>query len=145
MSRIISYRGKLAHDAVKEINLGTNDGKTGYKIIKMQLLGSDLTGRTQESVVKVYSVKQTGAATGVVDFDDVTLLAAGFYEQNTSSSYFGDQIVVFDKVTFNQNIFISHDEAVGSHDINYHLELEQMDLTEDQALVAIVKNLRNEQ
>jgi len=29
--------------------------------------------------------------------------------------------------------------------INYYIELEQIDLSEDQALVAIVKNLRNEQ
>jgi len=144
MGRIISYRGQIAHDAVEEINLHTNDGKTGYKIVKMQLLGEDLTGRDQESVLKVYSIKQT-AATGVVDFTDVTLLAAGFYEQVSSTSYFGDQIVVFDKVKFNQDIYITHSEAKGSHPINYHLEVEQIDLTEDQALVAIVKNLRNEQ
>jgi hypothetical protein len=29
--------------------------------------------------------------------------------------------------------------------MNYYIELEQIPLTEDQALVAIVKNLRNEQ
>ena len=143
MGKIKSFRGQIAHDAVEEISLSTNKGLVGYKIVKMELLGIDLTGRDQESVVKVYSVKQTGAATGVVDFSDQTLLAAGFYEQVASTSYFGNQVVIFDNVKFNQNIFITHDEAKGDHPINYHLELEVSDLSLDEQTVATLKNIRN--
>ena len=127
---------------METISLHTNDGSTGYRIKKLELLGSDLTGRDQESVFKVYTVKQT-AVDGVVDFSDQTLLAAGFYEQVASTSYFGDQIVVFDNITFNQDIFLTNDEAKGGHPINYHIELEMVKLDLNENTVATLKDLRN--
>tara|TARA_R110002110_G_scaffold173932_1_gene376872 strand:+ start:1440 stop:1877 length:438 start_codon:yes stop_codon:yes gene_type:complete len=139
-----SFRGQLTHGIVgmETISLHTNDGSTGYRIKKLELLGSDLTGRDQESVFKVYTVKQT-AVDGVVDFSDQTLLAAGFYEQVASTSYFGDQIVVFDNITFNQDIFLTNDEAKGGHPINYHIELEMVKLDLNENTVATLKDLRN--
>jgi len=142
MSRIISFRGLLAGGLQEKISLQTKSGEKGYRIKRMELLGSDLTGRDQESVFKVYTLEQS-SIDGAVDFSDTTLLAAGFYEQVASTSYFGDQIVVFDNVKFNQNIFLTHDEAKGSHPINYHLELEITDLSLDEATVTTLKNIRN--
>jgi len=143
MSKTLSFRGQIAHDAVQRIQLATNDGLTGYEITKFQLLGSDLTGVTQESVVKIYSIPQEGAATGVVNFEDNTLLAAGFYEQNASSSYFGDQVVVFDNVKFNQDIFITHDEGGSTAPVNWYIEMRQSKLSLDEQTVATLKNIRN--
>lgn len=142
MSKIISFRGQIAHDAIERINLHTLTGEMGYKIRKLELLGVDLTGRDQESVLKVYSIKQT-TATGVVNFSDTTLLAAGFYEQVASTSYFGDQIVIFSGTTFNQDIYITHAEAKDAHPVNYHLELEQVKLDLNESTVVTLKNMRN--
>ena len=52
---IKSFRGKLEHGTagIEQINLHTNDGRVGYRVKKMELLGVDLTGRDQESVFKV--------------------------------------------------------------------------------------------
>jgi len=142
MSRIISFRGLLAGGVQEKISLQTRSGEKGYRIKRMELLGSDLTGRDQESVFKAYTLEQS-SIDGAVDFSDTTLLAAGFYEQVASTSYFGDQIVVFDNVKFNQDIFLTHDEAKGSHPINYHIELEVTDLNLDEATVTTLKNIRN--
>jgi hypothetical protein len=141
---IKSFRGQLAHGIVgmETISLHTNDGSTGYRIKKLELLGVDLTGRDQESVFKVYTVKPT-TVDGVVDFSDQTLLAAGFYEQVASTSYFGNQIVVFDNITFNHDIYLTNDEAKSSHPINYHIELEMVKLDLNENTVATLKDLRN--
>ena len=139
---IKSFRGQLEHGVVETIPLHTNDGTTGYRIIKIELLGVDLTGRDQESVFKVYSI-DPGTVDGVVNFSDQTLLGAGFYEQVASTSYFGDQIVVFDNIKFNQDIYLTNDEAKGGHPINYHVELEKVKLDLNEATVATLKNIRN--
>jgi hypothetical protein len=35
---IKSFRGKLADDQIETIRLSTNDGLTGYRIVKIQLM-----------------------------------------------------------------------------------------------------------
>jgi acetyltransferase-like isoleucine patch superfamily enzyme len=141
MSRIISYRGLIANGGQDTINLHTNDGKTGYKIVKFQVIANDPKGAGSEGVVKIYSIPQT-AVTDKIDFNDNTLLGCAFYENNSSQATFGGTSIIFDNVKVNQDIYIT---AATDESINYYFELEQVDLTEDQALVAIVKNLRNEQ
>jgi len=144
MSRIISYRGLLADGGQDIINLHTNDGKTGYKVIKFELIPPAPGVSNGENVVKMYKVEQT-AIDGLIDFSDLTLLAAGYYTAE-SSSYSDNETIVFDNEIFNQDIYVTNKDArVNGTAINYYIELEQIDLTEDQALVAIVKNLRNEQ
>jgi len=140
MSRIISYRGLLVDGGQDTINLHTNDGKTGYKVIKFQIIPA-IPGANIDAVVKLFKV-EPGTPVATIDFSDNTLLAVAW---NYNDTYETETIIVFDNETFNQDIYIQHfdDKATGS--INYYLELEQVDLTEDQALVAIIKNLRNEQ
>jgi len=143
MNRIISYRGKIGDGEQDTIPLHTNDGKTGYKIVKFQCM---LTGfENAEMVVKIYKVKQA-ATSHTVDFEDVTLLAAALVSGSASAEiYPEDQTIIFDNQIFNQDIYITGDKNSTANDVNYYIELEQVKLTEDQALVAIVKNLRNEQ
>jgi len=139
---IKTFRGQIKQGGIQSIPIHTNDGKMGYRIVKLQLLGSDLTGGTQESTVKIYSVDQT-SADGDVNFSDQTLLAVGFYEQNASSGIVGDQVVVFDNVVFNQDITITHIEGGTTQPVNYHIELEQVSLDLNETTVATLKDIRN--
>ena len=146
---IKTFKGKLssyiAADPVNtgkmRIRLSTNNGKTGYMIRKLQVIGTDVTGRDQESVVQVFSV-DPGTPTGAIDFDSPTLLAVCFYEQAASTSYFGDQAIIVDAKKINQDIWITHDEAKGDHNVNFYLELETFNLSEMEATVATLKDMR---
>jgi len=129
------------------INLHTNDGKTGYRINKFQIIPSAPGGASSvEHVLKIYSVSQTGTPDATVDLSDNTLLAVAYLENRANASS-ATNIIIFDNMTINQDIFVTAADTDGSATVpaNYYIELEQIDLTEDQALVAIVKNLRNEQ
>jgi|TARA_R110002110_G_scaffold248557_1_gene464712 malate/lactate dehydrogenase len=145
---IKSYRGRLADGATDSIPLHTNDGKTGYKIIKFELMPGNPTNDNIEVIIQVWKTAAAAAgASAIIDFADNTLIAAGYIEDNAGddNTFHTDQ-VIFDQETFNQDIFVTSTAPTASTDgVNYYIELEQMDLTEDQALVAIVKNLRNEQ
>jgi len=148
MSRIISYRGLLADGGQDTINLHTNDGKTGYRINKFNLMpyAFGTSSGELESVVKLYSV-QPSSVDGLIDFSDQELLGAAIMNAaNFADSYPTVLTTVFDLMTFNQDIYVTHsNQHADAGPVSYYIELEQIDLTEDQALVAIVKNLRNEQ
>ena len=148
MSRIISYRGLLANGGQDTINLHTNDGKTGYKVIKFQVIPENpFAAADKELVMKIYKIEQT-TIDGVVNFSENILLAVAIYSDSDGSAAPVTQssdVVIFDNEIFNQDIYVTYVDKHGSQSGNYYIELEQVDLTEDQALVAIVKNLRNEQ
>jgi len=145
MSRIISYRGILADESIQTIPLHTNNGKTGYKVVKFQLMPNQPGAVDGEHVVKIFTIPQTGTPDALIDFTDNTLLGAAFFKTDISEANADSLTVIFDQETFNQDIFVTHQNINGSSKVNYYIELEQVSLTEDQALVAIVKNLRNEQ
>ena len=140
MSKIKSFRGKLADGSIETISLHTNTGSTGYKITKFQLMPEDPVDITSTAVVKIFSIPQT-ATTNEMDFSDNTLLAAGFMENSNSASFFGGQTVIFDNTTFNQDIDIT--SAVSSGNVNYYIELESMPLALDENTVATLKDIRN--
>jgi hypothetical protein len=152
MSRIISYRGKLAgNDAGSSelITLHTNDGKTGYRIKKLQTIQKSPGALDCEGLVVIWKTEPTAAeiATKTIDLSNNRILAVAFYSaQATANTYPEDMTIIFDSEKFNQDIYISYiDVRTVNDSMNYYIELEQIPLTEDQALVAIVKNLRNEQ
>jgi len=138
---IKSFRGLLADGEQDTIRLATNNGLTGYKIKKFELLGNLPGSSGQQSIVKLFTREQT-AVDGTVDFDDSTLLAAGYYAALISSAEATVLDVVFDNVTFNQDIFITHYEDAGSIACNYYLELEQVKLDLNEATVATLKDMR---
>ena len=145
---IKSYRGKLPDGGQHTLNLHTNDGKTGYKLVKFQVIPALPGTAAGEHTVQIFKVKQTTVPTGtaVIDFTDNTLLGAAIIGNSTNiTNAGGGDIIVFDNEIFNQDIYVTHTEANSDGECNYYIELEQISLTEDQALVAIVKNLRNEQ
>jgi len=139
---IKTFRGKVAHGDQDTIVLHTNDGSTGYKIVKFELIGEKPATTSQESVVKIYSTSQSTIDENI-EFDENTLLAAGFYENNSASTSYGGVIVIFDNMTFNQDIYVSHFEGGGTQPVNYYIELEQMKLDLNENTVATLKDIRN--
>jgi len=147
MNRIISYRGLIADGGQDTINLHTNDGKTGYKVVKFETISNQNTagGVGGEHFMQIWKVKQTSVSTTTpnIDFNNNKLLAVNWSPNNAERSF--AKSIIFDNEIFNQDIYVTHMDISGAEKCNYYIELEQIDLTEDQALVAIVKNLRNEQ
>jgi len=139
---IKSFRGKLAHDTERTIRLSTNRGEIGYRINKFQLMFTDPGDVNTESVVKIFSVPQT-TSDAEIDFDNQTLLASAFLSGTSSPNYPDEVVVVFDNVTFNQDIYVTHFNANSSAEpCNYYIELEQVKLDLNEATVATLKDMR---
>jgi len=122
------------------INLHTNDGKTGYKVVKFQVLSAGPVGLSPEAVISIWKEAPT-AISANIDFNDNRLLAAAFYENNQNVAAEGQNVIIFDNEIFNQDIYVTCYSTDG--EINYYIELEQMDLALDEATVATLKDIRN--
>jgi len=136
---IKSFRGLIINGAIETISLHTNTGTTGYRITKLEVVGNDPRGAGSEGVVKIYSIPQT-AASDKIDFSDNTLLGCAFYENSSSQSTFGGTSIIFDNMTFNQDVYVT---ATTDESINYYIEMEQVKLALDENTVATLKDIRN--
>ena len=139
---IKTFRGLMPDGGQETIALHTNDGKTGYRIVKLELMSNAPGATAYESIVKIYKVAQT-TIDGIVDFSDNTLLAASYLEGDDSRQYTDGLTTIFDKEIFNQDIYVTHSEVNGALACNYYIELEQMNLSLDEATVATLKDIRN--
>ena len=143
-----SFRGiidsSLGNDAQDTITLHTNDGSTGYRIVKMQIFPNQPGAIDTEGTVKVFKVAQT-TIDALVDFSDQTLLAAAYYTQNDGPNTTANTIIsIFDNEIFNQDIYVVYDEIGGTQQkMNYYIELEQIKLDLNQNTVATLKDIRN--
>ena len=142
---IKSFRGKIADGAIDTISLHTNDGSVGYVIKKLQII-TDTPGTSDyESLIKVFSIPQT-TVTETIDFSDNTLLGVAFQAGNANAPvYPTTEVIVFDNMTFNQDIYITHADirhGAGSA-CNYYIELEQIKLDLSENTVATLKDIRN--
>ena len=141
---IKTFRGLMADEAIDTVVLHTNDGSMGYRIVKFDLFCENTGGVTQESVVKIYKIPQTGTPTSTANFSDQTLLAVAHIGNSTATSAYAPTLsVVFDKEIFNQDIYITHREDTGSASVNYYIELEQVKLDLSENTVATLKDIRN--
>jgi len=143
---IKSFRGQLADQEQETIPLHTNNGSTGYRIVKFELFPAGATSAfNYESFVSIFKIQQGAIpADGTPDFADQTLLACGYYTQSASAATNPEDInVIFDNEIFNQDIFISHSNSEGASAINYYIELEQIKLSLDESTVATLKDIRN--
>jgi len=141
---IKTYRGLLVSGGQDTIPLHTTDGKIGYRIVKFQTILETPGTVDAELVTKIYKTFQSNIG-GEIDFTDNTLLAASYWQGGNISTETHAQTVVFDNEIFNQDIYVTAEDKAGSASTNYYIELEQIKLTENEALVAIVKDLREEQ
>jgi len=139
---IKTFRGLIPDAAQDTIVLHTNDGSTGYRIVKFESIPKSPHNTTQESVVKIYKVSQT-IIDGQVDFSDNTLLAVAIFKQHDSTNYMAFESVIFDNEIFNQDIYITNYDAATGESMNYYIELEQVKLDLSESTVATLKDIRN--
>ena len=141
MSKIKSFRGRIKDSDIQTIVLHTNNGSTGYRIKKFQLLPID-SNETVEQSVKIYAVPQV-TATEDIDFSDNTLLAAGIVHANADRDFVSPDTVIFDNMIFNQDIFITSKAGSSARDVNYYIELEQFTIDLAENTIATLKDIRN--
>jgi len=139
---IKTFRGKIAAANQDTIVLHTNDGSTGYRVVKFQVMPDDPFSQTVKHVMKIYKVSQTSIDDSV-DFSDNKLLGVGTYMESVDLDQAGYGTVVFDKEIFNQDIYITHSEVTASQPGNYYIELEQVKLDLGENTVATLKDIRN--
>jgi len=140
---IKSFRGMMADDTQQRITLHTNDGKTGYRVVKFQMI-AEATGTYDHGfIMKIYKVKQPLPVTALIDFSDQTLLAAGYIATHENIQYPLLSVIVFDTETFNQDIYITCKDIETGQNCNYYLELEQVSLDLNEATVATLQSIRN--
>ena len=140
---IKTFRGLIASGAEDTIVLHTNDGSTGYRIVKFEMFtNTPGIGSNAEHVIKIWKISQS-AIDGVIDFSDQTLLGAGFLPVKTAE-FTQEAIVTFDREIFNQDIYVTHADIGGSTiPCNYYIELEQVKLDLNENTVATLKDIRN--
>jgi len=142
-NRILSYKGLLAHGAQETILLSTKKGEVGYRVIKFKLMVSEPGQQTSEHVVKIYKESQS-TIDNTTDFSDNRLLGMAWLGFGATTGPTNLLIDIFDQEIFNQDIFITCDDASGNaKPCNYYLELEAIKLDESQAMVATLKDIRN--
>jgi len=139
-----TFRGQLADTGVggqEHIRLQTIKGKVGYRIVKFQLINKSPGATGVEGIVKIYKTLQT-SVDGVINFNDSDLLAAGYYTENAAVTDPVSQSVIFENEIFNQDIYLTYHENVGSEPMNYYLELEVIPLDDAGAEYTTLKDLR---
>jgi hypothetical protein len=137
-----SFRGLLKDGNTERIRLSTKQGLIGYKVNKFQTIQQD-PGTQTEHVVKIFSV-EPGTPTDTVEFTDPTLLAVAYLHSGpaASSATVANEIIIFDNVVVNQDIYVTCKVITGSDEANYYIELEQTKLSIDEAAVATLKDMR---
>ncbi len=141
---IKSFRGKIADLTVDIVSLSTNNGSTGYRIKKLNIISAAPGNTDYEHVVKIYSIPQTTASVdGNIDFSDNTLLGVAYMKEIQSGSNPPTQVIVFDNMTFNQDIYVTHKDMATGEACNYYMELEQVKLDLNENTVATLKDIRN--
>jgi len=143
---IKTFRGLLAQDTQDTILLHTNDGSTGYRITKFQIMNKEAgaSAAEMESTVKIYKVSQS-TIDAEIDFSENTLLGAAQLGTHASfGTYAQSTIIIFDKEIFNQDIYITHKNLHSDNaPCNYYIELEQVKLDLNSNTVATLKDMRN--
>tara|TARA_R100001530_G_scaffold123363_1_gene91293 strand:- start:42 stop:473 length:432 start_codon:yes stop_codon:yes gene_type:complete len=139
---IKTFRGLLADEEQDTIRLGTNNGLTGYRIVKFEMMANTPGVVEIAHVIKIYTREQD-TVDAVIDFDDQGLLAAGYLESHGAiqDANYNPNTIFEDKIV-NQDIFITHKDVKTGEACNYYLELEQVKLELGEASVATLRDMR---
>ena len=141
---IKTFRGLIADLGAETIALHTNDGSTGYKIRKFELMSTQPGQVDGEHIMQIFTIPKTDTSLyDNIDFSDQTLLGCGYISTDTSEVNADTRTIIFDNITFNQDIYLTHADVKGNLGVNYHIELEQVKLSLDESTVTTLKNLRN--
>ena len=106
---IKSYKGLIADGGVETIPLHTNDGKTGYKIVKLSIMPNDPGGVSTEHILQISKLEDASYVTSpttVVDFSDSSLIGAAIVNNNTNSSAYPASTSVYLIMKYLTKIFI---------------------------------------
>ena len=145
---IKSFRGSMAPGEQQKISLSTNNGVIGYKITKISTISTAPGTTSHENVLKIFSIDQlisaTNPTTATIDFSDQTLLGVSYFKETATTTTPYDMVVIFDNVVFNQDIYLTMQDARGeTATVNYYIELEQIKLDLNENTVATLKDIRN--
>tara|TARA_Y100000004_G_scaffold190133_1_gene246786 strand:- start:134 stop:577 length:444 start_codon:yes stop_codon:yes gene_type:complete len=142
---IKTFKGQLPIGQQEKIHLSTNDGLTGYQIKKFKVFPSQPGQQTEELIAQIYLTDQTGNVTSDVNFNQSDFLGVAFYTNNSNMAYSSNvDVIVFDKETFNQDIFVYITNAAGgTTPANFYLELEQFKIDINTSTYHTLKNIRN--
>ena len=130
----------IENDTQHTIRLTTNNGLTGYRMNKLEVIGPD-ANQTLEGVIKVYT-RAPAAVNDDIDFNDQSLIAAAIWKSTTSANNISGVQIVMEHTIVNQDIFVVYSVGAGSGNMNYYLELEQIKLDQGEAAVATLKDMR---
>jgi len=136
-----SFRGLLADGGQDKIRLQTIKGKVGYRIVKFQIIGPQPGEGAMLDTVKIYKTEQT-TIDNTIDFTDSNLLGMAFILQSSGITAPFDMVVIFDRVIFNQDIYITHVDTAATNVCNYYLELEVIPLDDAGAEYTTLKDIR---
>ena len=139
---IKTFKGILNDGAQEQIRLSTKHGKIGYKIHKFNIIPNKPVTAANECVIQIWKVTQS-TTSAEIDFSDSNLLGVGIYSNQTDTTYYpDDQSIIFDSEIFNQDIYLTLNNATGSEKCNYYLELEVMTLSDNEATVSTLMDIR---
>jgi hypothetical protein len=137
---IKTFRGLLASGGLDTIRLSTNDGLTGYKIVKFEVIQEQPGVQDTESTITVS--KETFTPANAINFTNPLILAVAYFSGTGASAYPQVQNhIIFDREVFNQDIFVGSFDNSGKA-MNYYIELEQVKLDLSEATVATLKDMR---
>jgi len=144
---IKTFRGLIADGGQDTIVLHTNDGSTGYRIVKFETMSNQNSsgGASGEHFMFIWKIEQSSVSstTPNIDFSDQTLLGVNWSPNNAERPF--ANAIFFDQEVFNQDIYITHMDIAGSESCNYYIELEQVKLDLSESTVATLKDIRNKE
>lgn len=139
---IKTFRSSILSETVDQVPLHTNNGSIGYRIKKLEIIPKEPGTDNSEMIVKIYSIPQT-TATNVIDFSDQTLLGCAYRKEGQTATSPASEGIIFDNITFNQDIYVTYIDGSTETEGNYYIELEQVRLDLNQNTVATLKDIRN--
>jgi hypothetical protein len=140
----ITYRGQIPTGEQERLHLSTNNGLTGYRIKKFQVISSTPGGGNAEYVMKVRLTSDDNVGP-VVNFNDPSIVAVAFHTDRTTNES-SNETIIFDSEVFNQDIFVTCADVTGNTvPCNYYLELEKMKLDLNASTFSTLKNIRERQ
>ena len=134
----------LAPGTQEKIRLKTNNGKTGYKITKFQLMCNTPGAVAYEYLGKINKISDPNSSLTTVDFTDSKLMAVAYIKGNAGGDAADTETIIFDNEMTNQDIFIGITDVTTTNSVpcNYYIELEVMSISDIEATEITLRNIR---
>jgi len=142
---IKTFRGLIADGGYDKITLHTNDGKTGYRIVKFQTLPNNVQAGANEALLVISKVAfPSDTPPSLLDLNDNTIVAAVMFLRDQGTVAITSETIIVDNAIFNQDIYVGYQDGQSSGTpMNYYIELEQISLDLNESTVATLQSIRN--